>query len=439
MSEHGPGSGARRTTRRSLLAAVGGAVAATAGCGGRLTGSPDTDTDTDERSASDTDERTHTDVDYRPSTDTYVYVSRTALEAIRSKVEQGVDPWATAFEGLRSAASDALSLDPVSVVDDGAPKWDDPHRFGISESRHDYRAAMTMSDAVRATGLAFWLTGDDAYARKCIDLVDHWCLAPETRMVPNAEPASGGVSIEQWITMPALWYGASLVRGHPYWTDGGTDREAAFEQWVRDYVASIPDPGYDQRNNIWAWRIQTIAGAGSYLDDDEIFDRGIEMWRNRRPWRDYNTGNRSKSRPRGSLQLELNRDDGLAYHVYGVKALTMTAVIARQHGIDLYSYNAPTDPEQGSTLRKMYDFMLPYVKDPSSWKWGKGSNGLTNTEKENIVSVYELAYSEWEDPAYLDVIEQYGRPAYDSYVLGHVTLTHANRFAYAGSTPTSDA
>jgi hypothetical protein len=414
MVDHDSGSPENTLSRRAVLATAGSVLASTAGCGGRTT-----------------------ETDYEPTAETYVYVDRDALEAIDSLAVEGEEPWASAYDRLLADADEALSLTPKSVVDDGAPGWDDPHRFGLSDSRHDYRVAITMSEAVRDTGLAFWFTGDSRYARTCIDLIDHWCLDEETRMKPNAESV-GGVNIEQWITIPAFWYGASFVRGHPYWTDGSGDREAAFRQWVRDYIASIAPPGYDQQNNIWAWRIQTIAGAGSYLDDDDLFERGLEMWQSGRPWADYNTGDDPRRGPRGSLQLELARDDGFTYQVYGTKALTMTAEIARTHGIDLYGYNAPTDPASGSTLRKIYEFMLPFVTDPSSWKWGTGTDGVTDADRMEIASVYELAYSQWQDPDYLDVVRRYGRPAYDARILGHVTLTHGNRFAYAGSpTPTT--
>jgi hypothetical protein len=40
---------------------------------------------------------------------------------------------------------------------------------------------------------------------------------------------------------------------------------------------------------------------------------------------------------------------------------------------------------------------------------------------------YELAYSYWQEPSYLKIITR-ARPLNDIYILGPVSLTHANRF-----------
>lgn len=366
--------------------------------------------------------------------DHYVYVGRAELEAVARKARADREPWATAYEKQIRDADRALEIEPRSVVDDGAPDWEDPHRFGTDDERHDYAAAVEMTTAVRDAALAYWFTERDVYARRAIDLLSHWCLDPETRMKPNADIANNGTFVELLVTTPKLWYGAALVGGHPYWTER-TDRdlESAFRGWVRAFLDSFPDVGYYQYNNHWAWRIAAIAGGASYLDDEDRFDRAVCMWRGEcrteaygqdrpRPWNQY----RPDGHRAGYLRRELARNDGFGYHVYGTKALTMTAEIARHRGVDLYGFTAPTDPGEGSTLRKLFEFMVPYLEAPSTWRWGTGSDGLTDTDTDNAAALYELAYSRWGDPSYLDVVESFDRPAYDYWILGWSTLTHGN-------------
>jgi hypothetical protein len=435
---------------------VTAAAASLAGCGSDRGGTP-TAVDSDpvpsparpstppatvpDHTAAETDtEETPTPTATPPRTSTptppdhYVYVGREELAAVAQKVRADEEPWTAAYEKQIRDADRALEMEPRSVVDDGAPDWEDPHRAGADEKRHDYDAAIDMTTAVRDTALAYWFTDRDVYARRAIDLLAHWCLDPETRMKPDADMANNGTFVELFVTIPKLWYGAALVRDHPYWTErSDRDLEAAFRAWVRQFVDSTPDPGYYQYNNHWAWRIATLAGAASYLDDDERLDRAFCMWRGEcetraygkdkpRPWNQY----RRDGDGTGYLQRELARNDGFSYHVYGVKALTTTAEVARHRGVDLYGYNAPTDPEEGSTLRKLFDFMKPYLESPSTWQWGKGSDGFDNFERDNAAALYELAYSRWADDAYLDLVESFDRPAYDFWIFGWPTLTHGN-------------
>lgn len=415
--------------RRSWLRVTGGAIAGIAGCTGRdRPGSPTSTAGTPGTERSPTATRTSTATPTPPDeghAETYVYASRPQLEAVAARATAGEEPWASGYRKMLARAKGALTQEPLSVVDDGAPLWDDPHRFGQDDERHDYHAAIDMTTAVRDAALGYWFTGRDRYAEGAIDLLHHWCLDPETRMAPNADMAMNGVAIEVWITVPKLWYAASLLRGHRYWREKtGEDLEAAFQEWVRTLIESIPDPGYPQHNNIWAWRIQTIAGAGVYLGDEDLFEQALTMWRAERNWLDY----RKKGDGRGGLKLELQREDALSYHVYGTKALAMTAEIAYHQGVDLYGYNAPTDPEPGPTLAKLFRFMAPYLAEPSTWKWGTGEGGIRGVEHGNFASLYELGYSRYREPEFRDVVGLVGRPVYDFWMLGWATLTHANLF-----------
>lgn len=428
-----------RPGRRSVLRATAAALAALSGCSSR-DGTADRERRlaTPETEIVDTVKRTPSQVQTATEADPIeqcVYVTNTQLAAVKAKVEAEQDPWYAGYRKLLPAAKGALGSELASVTDDGAPRWNDPHQFGYDESRHDYRVALDMTSAVRDLALAHWFTGEDRYAEGCIDRIYHWCLNEETRMNPVAKNVWAGASIALWITIPDLWYGASLIRGHPYWREKtGRDLEAAFEEWVRSFVETMEEPGYDQHNNIWSWRIQTIAGAADYLQDKDLFDRAIELWRGERNWKDY----QKRGEGKGALTKELQRTDGFAYHVYGVKALTMTAEIARHRGIDLYGFNAPTDPGEGSTLKKLYLFMVPYIKNPKTWKWGVGDDGVSSYDRQAFASLYELAYSHWQEPSFRDVISVVGRPVHDGRLLGWTTLTHGNLFALDGCRQPTD-
>lgn len=408
--------------RRGLLATL---AAATGGC----LGGGDSHRETERIGTTTPDTRNPTppaDGDLerpgRTADESLLYTSSAQLRAIRSRAAAGTEPWHSAARRLVGMAEKTLNREPLSVTDDGAPRWDDPHQFGHEESKHDYTAARKMTAWVRDTALAYRLTGADRFARGAIDLIAHWCLDEDTRMKPVAQNVWAGPEIALWITIPDLWYGATLVGAHPYW-DERADR-SAFREWTRAFVDSISDPGYFQYNNIWAWRIATLAAAGEFLNDDALFDRAVEMWRAERNWRDY----QRQATGRGALKKELRREDGLGYQVYAIKALSMTAEIARNRGIDLYGYTAPTDPGEGSTLRKLFRFVAPYLSSPDTWQWGIGGNGLRGWELQSYASVFELAYSRWQADQFREAVRVGGRPTYDGRLLGPTTLTHGELF-----------
>lgn len=459
MSGDDDGRTVRFATRRKLLATTGTAIASLSGCLGVFSSDEDetptppaetstaspsprsTATESDTESVGVQDASTPTSTPAPTSTpeqgsENYIYVSGSELRAAVERARNDESPWSTAYDRALSDAEDAMDVSLASVVDDGAPQWDDAHRFGATDDRHDYSVAIDMTTAARDAALGYWLTGEDRYAERAIDVIYHWCLDPETRMKPDADIANNGTEIELLITIPKLWYAASFLRGHSYWSEKtGDDLETAFRKWVDKFVESLPDPGYFQYNNQWAWRIATIASAASYLGQSDRLEQAFCMWRGQcrtaahgkdkpRPWNQY----RKRGDGTGCLKSELSRNDGLNYHMYGMKALTLTAEIARQHGVDLYGFNAPTDPGDGPTLKKLFDFMVPYLKSPSDWEWGTGSDGVDGQERGNYAALFEVGYSRWRDEAYLEVIRELERPAYDFWILGWTTLTHGNGF-----------
>ncbi|WP_276246375.1 alginate lyase family protein [Haladaptatus sp. YSMS36] len=347
------------------------------------------------------------------------------LAAIKEKVTARADPWYAGFLALKRDADRALDVAPRSVVENGAPPGVDARQFATSGAdRGDYLLAMTTSHAIRDLGLAYAFTEDDRYAEQAVALLDHWCLNSRTGMVPSGRNnGEAYFSIELHITIPAMIYGASFVSGHPAWeaVDGG---EATFREWVRAYLDDMnAGRGLDRytgviRNNIYAWWILARAVAAAYLGDQNTLRIAF------RDWREYAV---EQLQANGILEYERQRDDGLSYSLYGLKALALTAELARHYDEDLYEFRTKGGTE--SALKQAFAFYARFVASSDGWAWGLGEDGYTDTEREEGASVYELAYSQWADDAYLDAIESVGRPVNDRRILGWTTLTHANRFA----------
>ncbi len=410
--------------------------------------------------------------DSGPSGTTFIYVTETQLKERRQKVRDGIEPFVSARSDLRADADNALSKSKGqfrSLVDDGSPGEycdDDPHTWCYTDEEADYRAAVQMSEWVRDLGLEYWFSQDDEYAVQAVDMLHHWCLDSETYMYPDADEQNVSDPIRQWITIPALFYGASFLRGHSRWGEydgkmpwkgeSAEDGEEAFTEWVQDWHDSMAtiDPGWCQRNNKWAWRIAAKAAAGAYLDDGTITEEAFRLWRGApgphfehcssgtddeyRPWTDYrpndsshNYGGAVNPEANGWAKAELRRDPAFSYHAYNMKALTMTALIADARGSPLWDYNAPTDPHgsPASTLRKLYNWMGEYCRDPDAWAWNASGVSVDSTSVEEAVSCFEHAHAVWgtdtsEFEKVLSNASSVSRPYYDIRLLGHVTLTH---------------
>ena len=358
-----------------------------------------------------------------------VFLSPERLAALKAKVEAGHEPWASAYERLIQDADRALRQRPRSVTDNGGPVAGgrDRHKFGTDHptapdaDRSDYGAASAMGNWIRDLGLAYAFTGDERYADKAVDFLYHWAVNPKTRMEPstkNFSPHRASStkkkqnSIEIYISLPQMFYGASFVMGHGRWAEKGTSAERDFLRWTRAIAAHADVYYKGQPNNIYAWRTVTQAAAAALVGDRALMQRAFDNWKETAI---------EQIDEEGKLYWELKRTNALGYSLYAVKALTLTAEIASFYGVDLYDHR---DGKGGAALKRALDYHAGYVVNPSAWPF-------TRNRSQNLsgdAATYELAYSRWKERRYLDVVGRHGRPLKENRVAGWTTLTHASLF-----------
>ena len=389
--------------------------------------------------------------DCHPDCDTpnrsYIFADDSQLLTQRKRVIEGVEPFASAYDEFISVADSTFDDSLEAVTDDDGTDHG-PHRFvADTNERADYRAALRMSAAARNFGLAYHFTGDDAYARKVVDVLHHWFLGDDTYMIPDNSIPNANGAIRQHVWMPSFLYGASFVRGHRRWGrydgsrpwDGGDsgDAESAFRQWVVDWHDTFraSEPDWCPTNNRWPWRIANKAAVAAYLDDDDLMTTAKQMYRAQtrtecadgrtkgRPWADYT----DVSPTQGYFEGEIDRENSFQYTGYNLLAHAMCCVAFETwDGTDLWTFDAPgpSDPAPGPTLRKALRWYAPYVRDVDAWEWN--TVPVKDEDIEQACTLYELAHTRWnafdsvlEDPDRID-----GRPYWDRRILGPITLTH---------------
>jgi len=280
-------------------------------------------------------------------------------------------PWQTGYAAQLRDARRALDKTPLSVVDNGAADGVDSHRFATSGNRTDYRAAIEMGTWIRDLGLGYVFTGTERFARQAIKLLNHWFLSPETRMHPSGqnfgetyfsiEPTSRSrrcCTVRRWSATPQLVDG----RGDPQRAPN-VGRIVSGRSRGRTRRRQIRRRRAEQHLLLVAGRARATAAA--YLGDRAALERVFDDWR---------ANALDQLQPNGLLKHERQRADGLAYSVYGLKALTLTAEIARHFGVDLYGYRL--DDDDTSALLRAFKGHQEYVLTPTA---GRGALARTAT------------------------------------------------------------
>ena len=118
-----------------------------------------------------------------------VLVSRGQLDFIKGRVQAGAQPWTTAFNQMMASRYASLSRVPAprAVVECGS--FSNPN-FGCTDEREDAIAAYT-------TALAWYITGNAAYAQKSIQLMDAWSATITSHTNSNA-PLQTGWAGSSW-------------------------------------------------------------------------------------------------------------------------------------------------------------------------------------------------------------------------------------------------
>ncbi len=349
-----------------------------------------------------------------------MFINQAEIDAIKLKVDAGEAPWTDAYNTVLSRAGTALNTPLQSVTYQGIV-------FGNIQwyQTDDHPAAITMSDSVRTLGLAYAFTDASqqaqraAYADKAIDFIRTWTLDSVTRM----RPTPPGKTIDNYVTMPSMFYGADLISDYGGWDPG---EKTAFYDWTRTMANYFVANG-EGNNNFSNWRYLTIASAGALLNDTAMFDFAESEFKRLLPIQVQN----QYSSVAGRMNYEVGRDDGLHYSLFAINAMIQTAEILYNRGVNVYDY---VDPNTGSSLKLALDFITPYALNPETWGNTSETTGLTQLTpiaQRNSMALFELAYSYYQDPAYLAVVNRWERPMYENRIMGINTLTHANTFELA--------
>ncbi|WP_369394971.1 alginate lyase family protein [Streptomyces sp. CG1] len=313
-----------------------------------------------------------------------VTVSRAQLDFARTKVLAGAQPWKGAYDQMTASPYASLSRTPKprAVVECGP--YSDPN-YGCTDEREDAIAAYT--DA-----LAWYITRDDRYAKKAIELMDAWSATLTSHTNSNAP-------------LQTAWAGASWAKAaelikHTY--TGTWSNADRFATLLRNVYLPRLINGSNSNGNWELTMMEAAVGISVFLEDKASYDSAMARFRTRTAAYVYlsSDGGLPKTVPSQNLNT---RDKIVAYwqgqatfvtgltqetcrdfvHTgYGISAISHVAETSRIQGQDLYGTDV------GERLRQALGFQSKYELGAAVPSWLCGGS-----VKRGLGPITEVGYN----------------------------------------------
>lgn len=314
------------------------------------------------------------------------------LEKNKARIKNN-DPLVTpAYKNLLKDADKGLAFGPVSVMEKKhlppsgdkhdymslAPYfWPDPSKAdGLPYLRKDgetnpevkeYKDKEYMPklcDVVYTLSLAWYYSGNKAYADHAGKLLQVWFIDTATRMNPNlnfAQAIKGqntgrGAGMIDSRHFVKLIDGIGLLQDAKSWTPAS---QQAMQQWFRDYLnwTETSKNGKDEmnaKNNHGAWYEAQRISIASFLGEPALVKKYIASAKDRLD---------KQMDASGRFPLEMERTISLHYTTFVMDAFFVMARMAERSGDDLWNYTSPS----GKSLKLAFNELKPYLTGEKKW------------------------------------------------------------------------
>ncbi|NQU54995.1 MAG: alginate lyase family protein [Bacteroidetes bacterium] len=228
-------------------------------------------------------------------------------------------------------------------------------------------AMIRLSQIVSMQTSAYLLTGDEKFAQAAQKHLEAWFVNPETRMNPSllyVQAIKGrftgrGIGIIDAIHFTEVARSIEILEQNNILPERSL---SAIKNWFSKLVTWLTTHQYGidemntKNNHATCWVMQVGAFA-RLTNNTEV----LEMCRNR--FKTILLPNQMAND--GSFPLELKRTKPYGYSLFNLDAFMNCAEILSDKNNDLYEFTTPA----GQNMKLGADYMFPYVKDKSSWKY----------------------------------------------------------------------
>jgi hypothetical protein len=260
--------------------------------------------------------------------------------------------------------------------------------------------------ALDVLSLAYYYTGDEAYAARATQHLRSWFLDPTTRMNPNLqytqfvpgknEGAYSGIIDTQGLN--ALGDDIGLLAGSVSWT---ADDQDGMRLWCDEYLNWLQTSPNGKRegrttNNHATYYDTQIVSLSLFLDRPAV---AAEVAQNARANRIA-----TQIEPDGKQPLELRRTPGWHYSLYNLEAFFNLAALNERAGVDLWSYQTA----DGRGIKSALDYLVPYAMTPETFPYQQ----ITGWSNDDLVPLLYLASTRYGDAHYFEVAQALGGSAW---------------------------
>lgn len=208
---------------------------------------------------------------------------------------------------------------------------------------------------------AFALTEDEVYARRCVELIEHWCLAPDTRQSPHFEHAQirpgrrrgGGVGIIEAHRLIYVVEAAQMIAGSAEWPEA---KEVALKGWFSALLTWLRTSktglsAAQRTNNIGVWYDVQCAVYALYTGDSELAAGIVQDSGLRRL--DTQMGSD------GTFPAELARTRPYDYFAFNLLAYMALARVGESVDVDLWTRQLPDGRSLESAVQWLRNIVQP--------------------------------------------------------------------------------
>lgn len=315
--------------------------------------------------------------------------------------------------------------------------------IGCKAEQFDVEAAYT--DA-----LIWAITGDEAYAKQAMAIMNAYAAVQPTHLAPTASctDAKGATGLSSNTPVQSGWCGSvfpragEILRSYSGWAQADQDKFATMLKGL--YVPNLLGGNVKDNGNYELSMADALIQIGVFLDDADTFDAGVALWRRRVPAYIYMTSDGSSPvtlAGEGATWNATNFVDGLCQETcrpsdqlhhcqLGFAAMINAAETARIQGIDLYG-------EEASRIVAGLELEASYLNgsltpDPGCvTSKGVATAFSTFVNGAKPTQMWEIAYNQYANragmplPQTLQVVQRV-RPTTVDHDMDWETLTHAD-------------
>jgi hypothetical protein len=317
------------------------------------------------------------------------------LQIVQRRIHEGDKNLSAALARLERDAQKAMSSGPFSVVTKGAtPPSGDKHDY-MSQAPYfwpnpkspnglpyvsrdgernpeinqitDHHSLDQMESSVETLALAYYFKGDEAYAKKAVELLRAFFIDPATRMNPNLQYAQfipgvntgRGIGLIETRWLPNVVDAVGLLAGSTALTEN--DRRA-LQDWFGKFLQWMIESqnGRDEaarKNNHGTYYDLQVASFALFVGKKDLAVRVLEDARRKRI--------ATQIEPDGRQPLELARTKAWSYSLMNLEGLMLLATVGERTGVDLWNLQT-TD---GRSIRKALDFLTPVALGERKWEY----------------------------------------------------------------------